>query len=82
MTFCKDCGNLVQVPGRRWCDKWKMYLCATQGCSCGEQKKAQEIIDMEIYDVEEIHPNCTVQIWKNSATGKTSIGWWENPSEE
>lgn len=31
-----------------------------------------------IYDQEEIHENCTVQIWKNSATGEVSIGWWEN----
>lgn len=30
------------------------------------------------YDEEEIHPNCTVQIWRNSKTGEYSIGWWEN----
>lgn len=30
------------------------------------------------YDEEEIHPNCTVQIWRNSKTGGSSIGWWEN----
>lgn len=31
-----------------------------------------------IYDEEEIHENCTVQIWKNSVTGECSVGWWEN----
>lgn len=31
-----------------------------------------------LYDVEEIHPNCTVQVWKNSVTGEESVGWWEN----
>jgi len=31
-----------------------------------------------IYDEEEIHPNCTVQIWRNSVTGEESIGWWDN----
>lgn len=31
-----------------------------------------------IYDQEEVHENCTVQIWKNSQTGEVSIGWWEN----
>lgn len=30
------------------------------------------------FDVEEIHPNCTVQVWKNSVTGEESVGWWEN----
>lgn len=29
-----------------------------------------------VYDVEEQYHNCTVQIWKNSVTGETSIGWW------
>ena len=35
-------------------------------------------ISMAIYDIEEIHENCTVQILKNSVTGEISIGWWEN----
>lgn len=33
------------------------------------------------YDTEEIHKNCTVQIWKNSITGEESVGWWENYDE-
>ena len=31
-----------------------------------------------LFDEEEIHENCTVQVWKNSKTGEVSIGWWEN----
>lgn len=31
-----------------------------------------------IYDEEEIYPNCTVQVWRNSKTGEVSVGWWEN----
>lgn len=31
-----------------------------------------------IYDVEEIHQNCTVQVLRNSETGEISVGWWEN----
>lgn len=30
------------------------------------------------YDVEEIHPDCTVQVLRNSETGAVSVGWWEN----
>lgn len=37
---------------------------------------------VSIYDEEEIHPNCTVQILRNSITGETSIGWWENEESE
>ena len=33
------------------------------------------------YDEEEIHPNCTVQIWRDSSTGACSIGWWDNEEE-
>lgn len=35
-------------------------------------------VDVNIYDKEEIHRNCTVQIWENTATGKISIGWYKN----
>ncbi len=37
---------------------------------------------VSIYDEEEIHTNCTVQILRNSITGETSIGWWENEEDE
>ena len=30
------------------------------------------------YDVQEIHPDCTVQVWRNSRTGAVSVGWWKN----
>lgn len=33
---------------------------------------------IDLFDSEEIHDNCTVQVWKNSKTGDVSIGWWEN----
>ena len=37
------------------------------------------IIDtIGIYDEVEVHDNCTVQILKNTITGETSVGWWEN----
>ena len=39
-------------------------------------------IETNVFDIEEIHKNCTVVIWKNSITGEESIGWWENTNEE
>lgn len=35
-------------------------------------------VEPNIYDEEEIHENCTVQILRNSVTGAYSFGWWEN----
>lgn len=37
-------------------------------------------IETNIFDVEEVHHNCTVQILRNSVTGEQSIGWW--PEEQ
>lgn len=31
-----------------------------------------------LYDKETIIENATVQIWENTVTGETSIGWWKN----
>ena len=39
-----------------------------------------ETVMCAMFDIEEVHPNCTVQILKNSITGEMSIGWWENKS--
>ena len=35
-------------------------------------------VHMNIFDEEEVYPDCTVQVLRNSVTGETSIGWWCN----
>lgn len=37
-----------------------------------------ENMEINIYDEEEVYPDCTVQVLKNSVTGKVSVGWWKN----
>lgn len=37
--------------------------------------------EVMMFDQEEIHHNCTVQVLTNSVTGDTSIGWWEEEDE-
>lgn len=37
--------------------------------------------ESNLFDVEEIHDNCTVQILRNSVTGEESVGWWPNRRE-
>lgn len=44
-------------------------------CQYGDGVK---VVKTGIYDIEEVHPNCTVQVWRNSQTGEESIGWWPN----
>ena len=35
-------------------------------------------IETNIFDIEEIYPDCTVQVLRNSVTGEVSVGWWKN----
>ena len=37
-----------------------------------------ENMEINVYDEEEVYPDCTVQVLKNSVTGKVSVGWWKN----
>lgn len=39
-------------------------------------------VETNIFDKEEIFPNCTVQVLTNTVTGEVSIGWWENDPTE
>ena len=39
---------------------------------------ADIMIDNNIYDECRTYPNCTVEILRNSVTGKESVGWWRN----
>lgn len=40
--------------------------------------EANTKVETNIYDREEIHENCTVQVLTNTVTGDVSIGWWKN----
>ena len=45
------------------------------------QKRITDSIVCEeigVYDIEDVYPNCTVQVLTNSITGDTSVGWWPN----
>ena len=53
----------------------------------GTQYKVNDIpafaeVTTTLFDTEELHENCTVQILRNSVTGEISLGWWENDTEE
>lgn len=35
-------------------------------------------VETNMFDEEELHTDCTVQVLTNSVTGEVSVGWWEN----
>ena len=35
-------------------------------------------VELNLYDEEELHEDCTVQILRNTVSGELSVGWWEN----
>lgn len=41
-----------------------------------------KLISTNIFDKEEIYPNCTVQVLTNTVTGEVSVGWWKNEEDE
>lgn len=43
-----------------------------------QQGPGDGAVEINLFDQEEIHTNCTVQVWRNSKTGEESVGWWEN----
>lgn len=66
LAYCKD--NIVAD-----------HLLAN-GVTFAKDTDVPSKVETNIYDIEEIHHNCTVQILRNSVTGEQSIGWW--PEEE
>lgn len=42
-----------------------------------QEGKKPITVETNIYDTEEIHHGCIVQILRNSVTGETSVGWWK-----
>ena len=67
---CADC--VFNLPG----GNEKYPLCAMQ--MNAPELWSEKMVETNIYDEEEIHENVTVQILRNTVTGETSIGWWDN----
>lgn len=42
-----------------------------------QEGKKPITVETNIYDTEEIHHGCTVQVLRNSVTGDVSVGWWK-----
>lgn len=52
-------------------------------CKCAAvMLEEDDVVSMSVYDEEEIHHNCTVQVLRNSVTGDTSVGCWKEDGDE
>ena len=53
------------------------YVACDMAISALEKQEGKKPIAVEtsIYDQEEIHHGCTVQVLRNSVTGEVSVGW-------
>jgi hypothetical protein len=55
--------------------------CDERLADCPLAELPQQNVETNLFDQEEIHANCTVQILRNSVTGKVSVGWWPNDNK-
>ena len=76
MGDCEYCRNYWNNGKEEDCDV-RGWDFVRSGCPNFSDKRKPRV-ETNLYDTEEIHPNCTVQIWRNSQTGEESIGWWPN----
>ena len=58
-------------------EEWRLEMEAGDD----EPPAAPQLVEANIYDEVEVHRGVTVQILRNSATGETSFGWWEEGEE-
>ena len=56
--------------------------CEMRLADCPLVELPQQTVETNLFDQEERHTNCTVQILKNSVTGEVSVGWWENEDDD
>lgn len=77
---CADC----PIKGDSYCKLTRRkvkYYHEDRRDDCPIVELPQKTIETNLFDIEEVHPNCTVQILKNSVTGEVSVGWWPNDNK-
>ena len=83
-VMCPKCGCMesVVVDSRPMgTGRWRRHKCSNCGAKyntyeniVGRKKAA---IRTNLFDLREVHENCTVEILTNSMTGEVSVGWWK-----
>lgn len=86
VVLCKDCEFLTPSVWERekgHCCRLGIMRPFDWYCADGRSTEPEiEVDEINLYDEEELHHNCTVQILRNSITGEVSVGWWENGEGE
>lgn len=93
--ICDLCGKPIKTPATRyrvqrleaamqWLDGINLDVhddCVRKLLQRPKERGIFDEVKTNMYDKEEIYPNCTVQILTNTITGETSVGWRKNDSE-
>ncbi len=69
----------------KWPSEYKdpdeMFNDKCDSCPVAAAMEGDEETVTGIFDEEELIPNCTIQIWRNSQTGDVSVGWMREGEE-
>lgn len=85
--LCAEPGQMKDAGGGRirqgWvgCPKCGLYInwkISPAGAVKKWNRRTQVCVKVPLFDMEELYPDCTVQILTNTETGETSVGWWPN----
>ena len=84
--LCGETGQIKDVHGKfrsGWvgCPKCSLYIqWKVSPAGAVAKWNRRTAVKTGVFDLEEIYPDCTVQVLKNTDTGETSVGWWKNDS--
>ena len=74
VTNCPNCGAPIEHGKCPYCGtKFLMYDGHLE-----DKLNCKTAIASNVYDKTETYHNCTVEVWRNSQTGDTSVGWYKN----
>lgn len=73
LQYTDDCSKCAEKYPKLCRQERELFKAAADMLEADGRKN----IETNIYDQEEIHHNCTVQILHNSFTGEQSVGWWK-----
>lgn len=86
--FCGGAAYIEQSDGLFYAECESCHVCtalyyAEDKAVFTWNRRASEVVKVEtnLYDKEEIYPDCTVQVLTNTATGDVSVGWWKNETD-
>lgn len=77
-TRCEDCPFGIEAQS----DENMRYSFCKLVIECPQDYDKIPIVEANMYNKITVVKNATVEIWENTKTGETSVGWYENEVKE